>query len=532
MTLAPRILVSFWAGLKVARFQRRLREAGHGVAAQQAAYRHLMGKIAGTALGRQQGIEANLDYETFRTAQPLVELHHFAPFVQRMLEGEADVLWPGRCRFFAETAGTTTGTPQRLPVTDEMLAHYRHGIGAAVLSYAARVGHAGVFLGRHLHAGASTALRPEGEAFLGNFDAITALSLSSWAEANLHSPPPALARLSDGPEKAARIAERMRSQDVTLLGGTPAAIRLLADAVRAHGSRGKVRLTSLQARWPNLECFLHTGAPLGLLAAELQALLGPQVNFHEVYAAAEGWFAVQDGDAALGLRLLADAGIFFEFLPLRDLHEDLPLYLSRRCLPLAEVRPGVDYVLVVTTPSGLLRCVVGDVVRFLSVDPPRLQFAGRTRLRLANFGEQVTERELTDALLAVCARQDWTAVSFHVAPLFTRPPPAPHGGHEWWIELRPGTVKTPTGPVLADALDAALAERNPQYAALRKSRAMEPPQVRLVMPGTFDQWAGTHRPGSDAGRMARCRPDREVADQLAALTRFHNAPAAASSLFR
>jgi hypothetical protein len=324
----------------------------------------------------------------------------------------------------------------------------------------------------------------------------------------------------------------MRSQDVTLLGGTPAAVRLLADAVRARGSRGKIRLTSLQALWPNLECFLHTGAPLGLLADELRALLGPQVNSHEVYAAAEGWFAVQDGDPALGLRLLADAGIFFEFLPMREFRDDLPSYLGRRCVPLAEVSTGVDYALVVTTPAGLVRYAVGDVVRFLSVDPPRLQFVGRTRMHLSTFGEQVSERELTETLLGVCARHEWVAVNFHVAPFFTRPLPAPRGGHEWWIELRSGTVKTPTGPLLATALDAALAARNPDYAARRNMGGLEPPVVRLVMPGIFGQWAQTHQPESGASRMACCRPDRLIADQLAALTRFHNAPAPVPVLVR
>jgi hypothetical protein len=524
MTLAPRFLVSFWAGLRVARFVRRLKAGGSAVTAQQATFRHLMERMADTELGRQQGIQANMDYETFQQGQPLVEHRHFESLIARMAAGEADVIWPGRCRFFVDTAGTTTGSPRRLPVTDDLLAHYRQSLSAALLFYAARAGHAGVFLGRHLHAGASTALHEAGGAYAGNFDAITALSLSSWAEANLHAPPAAVAQMPDGQEKIAATAECMRSADVTLLGGTPAAVRLLADAVRARGSRGKIRLTSLQALWPNLECFAHTGAPLGLLDHEIRALLGPQVHYHEIYAAAEGWFAVQDGDAAHGLRLLADGGIFFEFLPMREFRDDLPPYLGRRCVPLAEVQTGVDYALVITTPAGLVRYAVGDVVRFLSVDPPRLQFVGRTRLHLSTFGEQVSERELTEALLTVCARHDWVPVNFHVAPIFSRPAPAPRGGHEWWIELRSGTVKTPTGPFLATELDAALAARNPDYAARRNTHGLEAPTVRLVMPGIFEQWAKTHQPESGASRMACCRPDRMIADQLAALTRFHNAP--------
>ncbi|HEY4300319.1 MAG TPA: GH3 auxin-responsive promoter family protein [Candidatus Didemnitutus sp.] len=532
MTLAPRFLISLWAGWRVARFARRLPASGGAVVAQKAAFRHLVQQISGTELGRQQSIEAAMDYESFRLGQPLVEQQHYESFVQRMAAGEENVIWPGRCRFFVETAGSATGRPRRLPVTDDLLAHYRAGIGAALLHYATRARHPGVFLGRHLHAGASTALQEEKGSFIGNFDGITALSLSSWAESNLHAPPATLAQLPDGPEKAVAIADHMRGEDVTLLGGTPSALRMLADAVRARGSRGKVRLTSIQALWPNLECFLHTGEPLGLLGAELRALLGPQANFHEVYAAAEGWFAIQDGDAARGLRLFAEGGIFFEFLPMREYRDDLPPYLGRRCVPLAEVKAGVDYALVVTTPAGLVRYLVGDVVRFLSVDPPRLQFVGRTRLHLSTFGEQVSERELTEALLAVCEQHEWVAVNFHVAPFFTKPVPAPRGGHEWWIELRPGTVKTPTGPFLAQELDRVLAERNPDYAARRNARGLEAPGVRLVMPGVFDQWTRGQQAGAVSSRIPCCRPDRLIADQLAALTRFHNASTASPVLVR
>jgi hypothetical protein len=124
------------------------------------------------------------------------------------------------------------------------------------------------------------------------------------------------------------------------------------------------------------------------------------------------------------------------------------------------------------------------------------------------------------------------AVNFHVAPFFTKPVPAPRGGHEWWIELRPGTVKTPTGPFLAQELDRVLAERNPDYAARRHARGLEAPSVRLVMPGIFDQWARGQQAGAVSSRVPCCRADRLIADQLAALTRFHNSPSAMPALVR
>lgn len=520
MTLAPRILVNFIAGLRTTRFAKQLKVTGNGLAAQKTIFHRLLSALGRSQLGQRQGLHAGMDYDSFRISQPLVEHMHYEPFVAAMAGGETDVLWPGRCQFFVETAGTTTGTPRRLPITNEMLANYQSGLTAAVFMHAMDVGHAGVFLGRHLQIGASTKLTEVNGAYSGNFDAMNHLALSPWVEANLYSPSAALAQLPESPARTAAIADQMLSRDVTLIGGKPAAVRLLADTVRTRSIRGKAKITSLQGLWPNLETYLHTGAPLGLLAHELQALLGPTVGIREVYAAAEGWFAVQDGKAAAGMRLLTDAGIFFEFLPMTDYDDTLPATLGRACVPLAQVQTGVDYALVITTPAGLCRYVVGDIVRFVSTDVPRIHFVGRIRLQLASFSEYVSERELNESLLEVCAGHKWVPVNFHVAPFFTRPEPNPQGGHEWWIELRPGTVKTPTGPLLAGELDEALARRNPTYGQLRQILAIDPPIVRLVMPGVFEQWATKHREQSGGG-LPCCRPDRLIADQLTNLTRFH-----------
>jgi hypothetical protein len=525
MTLAPRFLVTLWASLCARKYSRQMKELGNGAAAQQAALRQLLTRLAGTELGRRRHLHARMDYDEFRHTQPLVEHAHLAPLIKRVVAGEANILWPGGCRLFVETAGTVAGQPRLLPVTSEMLAHYRAGLEAAVFLYAARIRHTRAFRGRFLHAGRSVALHElDGArgASAGNLAALLHLSLSDWTRANLYAPANAIARLPDGPAKAETIASSQRADEVTLLGGLPDTARLVAEAALARAGGHQVRSANLQALWPNLECFLHTGAPLGLRTDELRTLLGPGVNFQEAYVAAEGWFAVQDAEPELGLRVLADSGIFYEFLPLRDYQPDLPSHLGHACVPLEQVKPGVDYVTVVTTPAGLIRYVPGDVVRFMSTAPPRLQFVGRAQLELTTFGERVTERELTATLLGICARHNWTAVNFHVAPLVRQPGPRPRGVHEWWIELRPGTVKTPTGPYLAGMLDAELASQNREYGARRQVHSLEAPEVRLVMPGVFDQWTRENATRPGAVRMSCCRSDRLIADQLAALTRFYS----------
>jgi hypothetical protein len=522
MTLAPRFLVNFWMGYRVTRFARRLTAPGHGLLAQRTAFAKLMAQFAGTEFGRSHGLTAGTTYEQFRENVPPRTYDGFQPLVARMAAGEANVLAPGRCPFFVETAGTTGAVPKLLPVPEAMLAHFRLGLRDSLFLYAARAGHMGVFLGRHVHIGASTALTGENATYRTTLDGMLALCLTPWVEANLYSPPPVVGRLPEGAEKIEATARAMLHRDVTLVGGTPAAICALALAAREAASTSKRRMTHLQTVWPNLECCLFSGAPLGLFAEPLRTSLGPTVKFHEVYAAAEGVFAAQDDTNSPGLRLLMNTGVFFEFLPLRDFNEATLANAGPRCLPPDKVQPGTDYVLFVTTPAGLCRYVPGDIVRFVSVDPPRLQLAGRTALQLNAFGECVSERELLETLQTVCSRNGWQAVGFHVAPLHQRIAAGQTiNCHEWWLELRTHSLKTPTASVLGPQLDTELARRSQDYAAKRASHSLDFPTVRLVMPGVFEQWAREQHKIASASKMPRCRSDRAIADQLATLARFY-----------
>lgn len=524
MTLAPRFLVKLIASHRMRQLQKRLRPPGGGAVHQRRAFSALMAAQAGTEFGRLHGLGPRTTYANYRTQVPLRTTREFGGWIERMAAGAVDVLWPGRCRFFVYTAGTVDGTPKPLPATPAMLAHFRGALADALLLHAAQTGQPELFLGRHLHVGASTALNESGGAYAGYLDAMVPLALSDWTEKNLYAPPPAIARLSAGEEKMRAIAEQCADLHVRLLAGTPGALAALIGAVRARHSDDSRQVQHLRAVWRDLACCVHTGSILGIFADELRAGLGPNVALHEIYAGAEGLYAAQDGEPGAGLRLLADTGLFFEFLPARELAEGNLAALGGRCLPLEEVQADTDYALVVTSPAGLCRCLVGDTVRFLSTRPPRLVFTGRTQLQLNSFDEHVTEREVTAALVAVCARNDWTPVNFHVAPYFTRLVPRPQGCHEWWVELRPGTVRTPTGPLLAAELDAELSRNQSTYTARRANGALEAPIVRLVMPGTFDEWTRLHGVQEGADNFARCRGDRLIADQLAGIARFHNQP--------
>jgi len=526
MLAPPKSLLNIGTSFLTFRTSRKLRDRRAAVPAQGKTFAALRAQLAATAYGRELGLVSGMPYGVFQARVPLRTHEDFEPYIERMKRGEESVLWPGRCSFDAVSSGTASGRARHLPVTGDMIAHFRKAGFESLLYYTARVGHAGVFQGKHLFLGGSTALsRVEASkypAFTGDPGGIAALNLPGWFEKHHYEPGAAVSGIADWPAKLHAVAERTWNRDISLLAGIPDWLLALTEAVIARASSGKARPSYLQAVWPNLECVVHGGAPIGPFAEELRARIGARVNFHEVYPASEGFVAAQDAESSLGLRLMADTGLFFEFLPMRDYHGDDLSACGPRAVPLEGVRAGEDYALVLTTPAGLTRCVVGDIVRFVSTDVPRLVYAGRTALRLGAFGEYVAEKELTDALLAVCQRHAWTIANFHVAPQFTQSAVLgqKRGRHEWWVELKPVTVKNPTGPVLAAELDVELQRLSDDYASRRRNGSIEEPNVRLVMPGVFEHWMREKGRWGGRNRMPRSRGDRRIADELAQIARF------------
>lgn len=528
MPVLPKSLITVRAGFLSARAASGLRRGRNAGALQEAVFDRLIPFLAEGYVWSQAGIESGMAYEAFRSKVPLQTHEDLAGHIDDMKKGAADVLWPGRCQLYAVSPGTTPGPARYVPVTEAMLEHFRRAGLESLLWYTARAGSTRVFKGRHLFLGGAMALAPIAdsapfEAQAGDLSGIASLNLPKWIERHLFEPGAAISQMPDWAAKVEAITERTYNMDISLVAGMPSWVLVLAESLRARGQREFARQLTLREIWPHLECFVHGGVPISPFFDELRAVLGPGVNFHEVYPATEAFIAAQDAGHAEGLRLMADSGVFFEFLPMADFDERRLHLLGPKAVPIAGVATGVDYALILTTPSGLARYVLGDVVRFTSTQPPRITYIGRTKLQLSAFGEHVVEKEITDALRALCGRNAWTIVNFHVAPIFAPPGTGMTrllGRHEWWVELRAGTAITPTGPIMAPELDTELRRLNKDYDAKRRSGAIEAPFVRLVMPGVFAQWMRHHGKWGGQHKMPHCRSDRVIADELNAALQF------------
>jgi len=510
--------VVWGASLQAHRTSRRFRSQIDASDTQARIWRRLIARFAHTAFGRDNGIESAMTYAAFQRRVPLRSYEQFAPWIERMKRAEADVLWPGTCAHFAVSSGTTVGRTKYIPVTTAMLAHFRQTGLDSLFLYASRTGHARVFAGRHLFLGGSTSLSPipgSGPVPLwaGDLSGITAQNLPRWAERYLYEPGRDIAQIAEWPSKIAAMAARTERRDIRLVAGIPSWILVFAEAMR-----DRTGASTLREVWPNLECLVHGGVPIGPFQHELQQALGREVHFHEVYPASEAFIAAQEAEPDEGLRLFTNAGVFYEFLPLAEFDETRLAELGDRAIPVAEVQTGTDYVILLTTPGGLCRYLIGDVVRFTSTRPPRLIYVGRTKLQLSAFGEHVIEKEVTDAIAAVCRQQGLMLANFHVAPKFVASDVGVRRGrHEWWIELKSASVATTTEAGVAAALDHELQRLNEDYEAKRAGGGMEVPLVHLVPEGTFETWLRQRGKWGGQNKMPRCRSDREIADQLDAV---------------
>lgn len=527
MPVWPNSLAAFGLILKTKETEWRLRRTAAAGSAQRRTFTRLIGNLGKSTHWKSLGVEAGMSYEQFRARVPLQTYATLEPAIERMRRGEADILWPGRCRRFARSAGLSTGKPKALPLTEDLLTHFREAAFDALSLHTIRTGHAGVFRGRHLLCGprATLARSTDDQApadTAADLSAAAALTYPQDFVPQLHAPEPDPGSGSPGEAERERRADNVSTGDATVIAGLPGRLIQLARTRGERAPANGTRSPFFRGNWPGVACVVHGGVSLTPYAEELRALMGPNAKFHEIYAASEAFLAAQEEESAPGLRVIADRGVHLEFLPVSDLDTAAPEQLGPRAIPLEAVATGTDYAVIVTTPGGLARYLLGDVVRFISRQPARLIHVGRTTLRLNSAGENINELDLTDALARLCRKRGWNTAHFHVAPQ-SEPDvqsSARQVRHEWWVELLPGTNETPMGPPMALELDAELQRTNAAYATARRSSLLGAPVVRLVMPGVFALWLQHHCKGDIPPKVARCRPDRLIADELASITQF------------
>lgn len=493
-------------GRIAARFaQRRLhqmrQQATAPEAPQQKVLLRLMDRMAHTRFGREHGLARVRSVGDLARTLPLQDYAGLAPWWQTARAGEPDVTWPGPIRFWAISSGTTAGE-KFLPISSATIASNRRGGFDALVPHLA-AGGGDLFDGKLLFLGGSTALRRDGGSFVGDNTGIMALHvprcLAGW-----HTPHAAIRAMPDWEAKIAAAAEQTAHEDLRLLAGVPSWIVMFGERVLAHCRANGRDVTTLAEVWPNLQLFVHGGVTFAPYRARLRELVGRELRCTDTYSASEGgMLAVQDLTDEPGMLPLLDRGVFFEFVPAEELAAPSPRRFGAH-----EVETGVDYAVALTTDSGLVSYLLGDLVRFTGRDPLRLVFAGRTAHTLNALGEHLSGGELERGVAAAAAATEAVVDEFAVTVAFPRDG-EPMGCHHWLVEFHrePQDLER-----FASVLDATLQQGNEDYATHR-SYGLRAPVVEPLPHGAFLAWLRRHGKVGGQHKVPRVLGD-EVASEL------------------
>ena len=438
----------------------------------------------------------------FKERVPLQNYDTLKPYIERMLKGEQNVLWPSGIRWFAKSSGTTNDRSKFIPVSEDSLeeCHFKGGKDLMTLYFNNRP-NARMFTGKSLTLGGSHQVSQlNADTFFGDLSAVIMKNLPLWAEL-IRTPHLDIALLDNFEEKIEKMAMVTKDVNVTSISGVPTWNILLFK--RILEITGKNNLMEV---WPNLELYYHGAVNFTPYREQFKKLIpNDDMYYLETYNASEGFFGLQDMEGSDELLLMLDYGIFYEFLPLEKLSDDQP-----NTLTLDEVELHKNYALIITTNAGLCRYMIGDTIRFTSLAPYRIQVTGRTKHFINAFGEELIIDNAERALAEACQQTGAIICDYTAAPIYFNDKEC--GAHEWIIEFE---KKPAEFERFVDLLDETLRKINSDYDAKRfKDMALRRPQVRMAAAGTFFRWMKEKGKLGGQNKVPRLANNREYVDAI------------------
>ena len=470
----------------------------NAVAAQDKVFNQLIDQAKDTSFGKDHHFAGIKTYDDFKKNVPLREYEELRLYIERVVHGEPDVLWPGKPAYFAKTSGTTSGV-KYIPISKESMPEHIKAARNALLCYIHETGKAGFVDGKMMFLQGSPILETKAGIPTGRLSGIVAHHVPQYLQKN-RLPSYETNCIEDWEQKVDAIVEETKHSDLRLLGGIPPWVQMYFDKL-IHGAPAK----KIKDIFPNLDLFVYGGVNFEPYRAKLQESIGRKIDTIETYPASEGFIAFQDSQKEKGLLLLADSGIFYEFVPTEEYYNENPTRIS-----LKDVEVGKNYAIILNTNAGLWGYSIGDTVKFVSKDPYRLLVTGRIKHYISAFGEHVIAEEVEHALLSIAKEEGVEITEFTVAPQVS-PPDGSMPYHEWFVEF----AKEPQD---ADAfrlkVDAALQKKNVYYQDLIEGKILQHLIIRPLKSQAFIDYMRSEGKLGGQNKVPRLSNDRKIAEQL------------------
>jgi len=471
---------------------------------QQQVFQSLISAAQYTEFGKQYGFSSIFKIDEFKQRVPVHNYDSIKPYIQRVMEGQQNVLWNTPIKWFAKSSGTTADKSKFIPVSVESLdeCHYRSGRDVLSLFYN-NFPDSDLLTGKSLVIGGShqvNKLSPESDSYYGDLSAVMLQNMPFYGNM-IRTPDLSIALMDEWEEKIERMANAVIHENVTSIAGVPTWTLVLIK--RIFELTGTDNLADV---WPNIELYMHGGVSFTPYRDQFKKLIRkPDMYYQETYNASEGFFAAQDIIGQEGLLLFLNHGIFYEFMPMEEYGKEQP-----RTLQLQDVEMGKNYALIISTNGGLWRYLVGDTIQFVSLAPYRIKVSGRTKSFINAFGEELIVENSDKAIAHACEATGSIVNDYTAAPIYFSD--KGNGGHEWLIEFEapPADLQQFT-----QALDAKLKSVNSDYEAKRhKDIALHMPVIHVLPKGTFTEWLKSKGKLGGQHKVPRLNNERHYVEEI------------------
>lgn len=475
-----------------------LKWSTHALEAQERMMKLLVNRACLTRFGKDHNFQKIITYSNFSEQVHINDYEGIKPYIDRVLQGEKDVLWPGRPKYLAKTSGTTSGI-KYIPITKESLPNHFGTARNALFHYAVQTGNFNFLGGKMIFLSGSPKLKKVSGIQTGRLSGIVNHQVPSWLRTN-QLPTYDTNCIEDWEQKLSAIVDETINEDMRLISGIPPWVQMYYEWLLKKSGK-----STIKALFPNLSVFVYGGVNYEPYRQALLQLMGEDIDSVETYPASEGFIAFQDEPRNPGLLLNVNSGIFFEFIPTSEYGQP-----NAKRMWLGEVEMGVNYVLIINNNAGLWGYDLGDTIEFVSLNPYRVRVTGRVKHYISAFGEHVISKEVEEALLQVAKEEKVRIIEFTVAPrLQTEDGGPPH--HEWFVEFDSPPADLPS---FEARVDAQMISQNIYYKDLIHGKILQPLKIRPMQKDAFRNFMKSRDKLGGQNKVPRLSNDRVIADEL------------------
>lgn len=469
----------------------------NAIESQEKIMKSIVKKAAQTQFGQDHNFSSIETYEDFKQAIPIGDYEVIKPYIEKIQQGEKDILWPGKPLYFSKTSGTTSGT-KYIPVTKDSMPNHINSARNALLTYVHNSGNSQFLDGKLIFLSGSPILTQTAGIHTGRLSGIVNHHVPNYLRSN-QLPSYETNCIEDWESKVDAVVEETFDQNMTLISGIPPWVQMYFDKLTEKSGK------AIKDLFPDFSLFVYGGVNFEPYKGKIFESIGKTIDSVETYPASEGFIAYQDTLDNPGLLMLLNSGIFFEFIPADEYFNENPTRLS-----IGEVELGVNYALIINSNAGLWGYSIGDTIQFVSKDPYRILVTGRIKHFISAFGEHVIGQEVEKAMKhAMSENPEVELTEFTVAPQVTPPSGLPR--HQWYIEF-----ETPPADMekFRSDLDRKMTELNTYYDDLITGSILEKLEIISLQKNSFIDYMKSQGKLGGQNKVPRLSNDRKIADQL------------------